>query len=410
MKLLVVTQYFWPETFRINALVKSLLKEKVEVAVLTGQPNYPAGEIFNGYRASGISQSPWEGATLYRVPLFPRRRGSALALIANYLSFIASGLLFGSFLLRRRPVEVVFVYGVSPILQAIPAIFIKWLKGAKLVIWVQDLWPESLEATGFVRNRWILAMVSRLVRWIYKQADLLLVQSEAFIEPVAALADARKIHYYPNSVEDFFQFSNDKQDCPVEGLDQGFSVIFAGNLGTAQALETIVEAAELLKNYPDIRIFLVGDGSRASWVREQILVRGLNNLVMTGRYPPETMPAILSRAGALLVTLKDEPIFCRTVPNKVQAYLAVGRPIIACLNGEGARIVEQAGAGVACAAQQPVTLVQAIVSLSKKTAAERDQLGQNGKNYFLKHYDNALLTQKLMTYFHSLLKDEEILK
>jgi glycosyltransferase involved in cell wall biosynthesis len=405
VNLLVVSQYFWPENFRINDLVKALSANGVHVDVLTGQPNYPAGEVFEGYRAGNFVTEKWGDATLHRTPLAPRGHGSVLRLIGNYLSFVLSGMFLGPFALRRKPVDVIFVYAISPILQAIPAIILKWLKGAKLVIWVQDLWPESLEATGFVRNRKLLAAVELVVRWIYRHADLILVQSEAFIEPVAALADRKKICYYPNSADDVFLSSAPMENCEIEGLEEGFSVVFAGNLGTAQAVETIIAAAALLKTRTNIRFVLVGDGSRSDWIREQLETQGLTNVFMAGRHPIESMPAILRRAGALLVTLKDEPIFYQTIPSKVQAYLAMGRPIVACMNGEGARIIRDAEAGISCPAEDAASLAAAIGLLADKTPAERDLLGQNGQRYFETHFNSKMLTKALIAHFERLRGD-----
>ena len=399
MNLLVISQYFWPENFRINDLVKALSERGINVDVMTGQPNYPGGRIFEGYQARSFGKQTWGGATIYRLPLAPRGRGSALGLIWNYLSFVMSGTFLAPWALRRKKVDIVFVYAISPILQAIPAIFVKWIKGAKLVIWVQDLWPESLEATGFVRNRWALAMVRVLVRWIYRHADLILVQSEAFIAPVATLADASKIRYYPNSADDVFTSVSPNTECGLADLEKGFSVVFAGNLGAAQSVETIIDAAELLKNTPEIRIVLVGSGSRAAWLKSEIEQRGLHNVHLAGQYPLDAMPAILSRASVLLVTLKNETIFNHTIPSKMQAYLAVGRPIVACLNGEGARIIAQADAGISCPAEDPSALAQALTSLYEMSDEERVQLGKNGQRYFEQHFDSKVLTQILIDHF-----------
>ncbi|MFC5476144.1 glycosyltransferase family 4 protein [Paraherbaspirillum soli] len=404
MKLVVFSQYFWPENFRINDLVNAILAKNVQVDVVTGQPNYPQGQTYDGYRSWKIARQNFGGATVHRLPIVPRGSGSAIRLILNYLSFVMSGILFAPMVLRRKRVDVVLVYAISPILQAIPAIVLKWIKGAKLVIWVQDLWPESLEATGFVRNRWILKAVRIVVRWIYRNADLILVQSEAFVDPVAALANREKICYYPNSADNIFSSSAAAtENCPIAGLGEGFSVVFAGNLGAAQAVETIINAAELLKDIPNIHIFLVGDGSRANWIRNAIQMRGLTNVIMGGQHPIEAMPAILSRADALLVTLKDEPIFYHTVPSKVQVYLAMGRPIIASLNGEGARIVKQADAGISCPAENAVSLAEAILHLSSMSSAERSRLGENGQQYFNTHYDGDTLVTELLSHFENLL-------
>ena len=402
MNILLFSQYFWPENFRINDVVQDLLKEQISVEVVTAQPNYPQGKVYAGYSAWKVSEEKFEEAVIHRLPIVARGTGSAVRLILNYLSFVLSGLLFAPFLLRKKSFDVVFVYAPSPLLQAIPAILTKWIKGARVVIWVQDLWPESLEATGFVRHPWALALVRTVVRWIYRHADLILVQSEAFIEPVAALSAREKIRYFPNPAGDVFSVHHPVLDCLINIPDDGFSIVFAGNLGSAQSLETIVEAAVLLKDVPEIRIFLVGDGSRAEWVREQVAARGLLNVVMTGMFPIEAMPAILRRADALLVTLKDEGIFSLTVPSKIQAYLAMGRPIIACLNGEGARLVETAGAGISCAAEDAHALATAIRQIYQAPLADREQFGRNGIAYFETHFDSRLLTKLLISYLENI--------
>lgn len=401
MKLLLVTQYFWPEGFRINDIVRSCTARGIKVDVLTGKPNYPAGEIFTGYRAAGCVQEEWGGATIFRVPVMPRGKASGPRLALNYLTFILSGLLFGPWLLRGRPADVIFVYAPSPLLQAIPAIFLGWLKKSPVVLWVQDLWPESLEATGFVRNRTILCFVKWWIRLIYRHTDLILVQSRAFAIPVAALAPRKKIAYFPNSVEEVFlrPVTEATGDLPV--LTYGFSVLFAGNVGTAQAIETIADAAEMLKSYADIHFVVVGQGSRWDWLRQRVTERSLANLHLPGRFPVEAMPEMMAKASALLVTLTDQPIFALTVPAKIQAYMAVGRPIIACLNGEGARLVTEAGAGLAVPAEDARGLADAVLKLYAMPSEEQRRLGENGRRYFRDNFDHDKLVGELIRHFEN---------
>ena len=410
MRVLVVSQYFWPEEFRINEVVQSLTARGVEVDVLTGKPNYPEGAIFEGYRAWGTQVESWGGATVFRVPLFPRGARSAWRLALNYLSFALKGTFFGPWLLRKRQYDVVFVYGLSPILLAIPAIFLSRLKRRKLMVWVQDLWPDSLAATGYVRNDRVLRLVESVVRWIYQHTDLLLVQSRAFVAPVAALAPGKPIVYYPNSVDASFcePPATDVLLPQVPALDDGFAVVFAGNVGAGQAVEVIVEAAELLKAYPEIRFIVLGQGSSWGWMCEQVQARGLSNLHLPGRFPITTMPGLMQKASALLVTLADEPIFALTVPNKVQAYMAAGRPILACLNGEGVRLVEEAGAGLGVPAQDAQALAAAVLQLYRMPLEQRAEMGANGRRYFKAHFDHDKLVDELMTHLHAMaVKDGE---
>ena len=407
MNILVVSQYFWPENFRINDVVRSLVDRGATVHVLTGKPNYPEGKIFTGYEALGCQTQELLGATVHRVPIAARGTRSALRLVLNYLSFVISGMLFGPWLLRRQKYDAVFVYGVSPILQAIPALFIGWLKGVPVTVWVQDLWPESLEATGYIRNRRVLGWVRQLVQFIYRHSDLLLVQSKGFEEPVAALASGTPVVYFPNSVDAIFSNPPDVSLPNIAPLDNGFSVVFAGNVGVGQAVEVIVEAAAILQNHPEIQFVVFGQGSRWDWMCDQVLQRGLNNLHLPGRYPVETVPGLMQKSSVLLVSLADQPIFAATVPNKVQAYMAVGRPILACLNGEGARLVLEAGAGLAVPAEDAHGLAEAVLRLYKMPEGERTAMGDNGRRYFKEHFDHERLIDELLVHFQVFSKGVE---
>lgn len=384
MRLLIVSQYFWPESFIINDIVRMLDEQGHDIVVATGKPNYPDGKIFEGYRASGAKRERYlNKIEVLRVPLWPRGKGSATNLVFNYLSFVFSGLMLLPWMLRKREFDAILVFAPSPITQAIPAICLKWLKGARLALWIQDLWPESLAATGFVRNRLLLWAVGSMVRAIYRCCDILLVQSQAFVDPVARYACREKIVYYPNSVD--VRSSSAAKPIPDDLrdiLERHFCVVFAGNLGTAQALDTLVQAAILLRDDPQIRLVLVGSGSRLEWLKEQQLLHKLHNLVIPGRFAMAEMPQIFERSAALLVSLNDEAVFAQTIPSKIQAYLAAGRPIIASLNGEGAKVVSEARAGLVSAAGQVPPLVANIRCLKALSEAERTAMGKAGRAYF----------------------------
>jgi glycosyltransferase involved in cell wall biosynthesis len=405
MKVLIVSQYFWPEGFRINELVQLLVKRGLDVDVLTGKPNYPEGTIFPGYCAWGCQIERWEGATIYRLPLVARGVKSAFKLASNYLSFIVSGLLIGPWILRKRRYDVIFVYAPSPILQAIPAIFLSWLKGCGVIVWVQDLWPESLAATGYVHNSWILRGVETIVRFIYRHADLLLIQSRAFEPRVAALAPGKKIVYYPNSVDAAFGKPPIAALPHVPQLEKGFCIVFAGNVGAGQAVDVIVDAAAALMDHEDIRFIIFGQGSRWSWMQDEVRRRGLTNLHLLGRYPVDTMPGFMQKASALLLTLSDQPIFSATIPNRAQAYMAAGRPILACLNGEGARLISEANAGLVSPAENAPALVKSILRLYQMTDDERDKIGANGRRYFNEHFDPDVLADELVDHFRIMSKN-----
>ncbi|MBY0579460.1 MAG: glycosyltransferase family 4 protein [Burkholderiales bacterium] len=405
MKVLIWTQYFWPENFRINELVTTLRREGIDVTVLTGKPNYPSGRIFPGYRTTGIQREEFSGAEVIRIPLLPRGNGSFKGLLLNYLSFIFSGYLFPPFALRRKKFDAIFVYAPSPLLQALPAIFIAWIKGAPLIIWVQDIWPEALQATGFIKNSWLLWLVELTVRYIYRSADSILIQSKAFRPSVERLAgDKRKIHFYPNSSEDFVGSSDahSPQSGVASEIEQNFSVVFAGNIGSVQSCNTIISAAKLLLEYPQIIFYLVGSGSQAASIASDIKSTGLNNVVMTGQLHPCEMPAIFAAASILLITLADVPGIDGTIPSKLQSYLAAGKPIIASMNGEGARMLLDANAGIVCPAEDANALACAVKQMHEMSPDERARFGQNGRVYFKTHFDMARRARELITHFENI--------
>jgi glycosyltransferase involved in cell wall biosynthesis len=410
MNILVVSQYFWPETFLISSLVEVLIKQGHDVRVLTGKPNYPEGEVFPGYRKAGVYEEIFNnGSRVSRVPLRPRKNGSAFNLVMNYFSFVVSGLLYFPKLVRGEDFDVILVFAPSPITSVIPAILLRRLKRTHLAVWVQDLWPESLVATGFVRNSFLRRVVGWLVRWIYVCSDTLLVQSKAFHDPVCRYANPEKIVYYPNSLDLESLKGADSESLPadlVQTLENNFCAVFAGNVGTAQAIDTLVKAAVHLKRHPQCMLVVVGSGSLLSWAKEQKAVLGLDNLILAGRYPMAMMSQIFERAGALVVNLRNEKIFSYTIPSKVQAYLASGRPIIAALNGEGARIVLEAGAGVACPAEDSEALADSIHAVAEMTQCERDRMGAAGKAYFLEHFEMGAQARRLVEILESRINEK----
>lgn len=400
MRILLVSQYFWPEAFIINDLVRTLVSQGHLVQVLTGKPNYPEGKIYSGYDTDGCIDDFFDGAVpVYRIPLRPRGSGGAKNLTLNYLSFVMNGLLFSHRAVKKEAFDVIFVYAPSPITSVIPAIYLKWRLKAPLAVWVQDLWPESLRATGFIRNRFVLRTIGVLVRGIYAFTDALLVQSRAFYAPVERYARADKIIYYPNSLKDYPLLSSENSRVPVDILallEREFCLVFAGNLGTAQAVETLVLVAERLKHLSNCKLVLVGSGSMSGWLEKQKVHKGLDNLILAGRFPSTEMSQFFTRAAGLLVTLKRDEIFAYTIPSKVQAYLAAGRPIIAALDGEGARVVKEAGAGMICPAEDAQGLASCIERLYHMPKSERDQLGQAGRAYFLEHFEMERQAHRLV--------------
>ncbi|MBR8657352.1 glycosyltransferase family 4 protein [Achromobacter sp. Marseille-Q0513] len=401
MRILVVSQYFWPESFIINDMVRLLVEEGHEVEVLTGKPNYPDGNFFPGYASKGYQREIYDGnIVVHRVPLRPRKNGGTRNLILNYLSFVANGLFWSKKVLGKHddPYDVIFAFALSPITSVIPAVYLKRRFKIPLVVWVQDLWPESLSATGFVTNKFALRAVGAMVRWIYSNCDRILVQSKRFFDPVSKFADPAKLEYYPNS---YLEPDSEPEGGPgippaiLRAMEQNFCVLFAGNIGTAQSVETIVGAARKLAHLQGCKIVMVGSGSMLAWVEQQKAEHGLDNLILAGRYPPSAMPQFFLRAQALLVTLKRDEIFAYTVPSKIQAYFCAGRPIIAALDGEGAQVVRDAQAGVVCSAEDVEGLCRSVEHMYRLSAVDLQEMAESGRRYFLEHFEMRSQTREL---------------
>ena len=409
MRVLLVTQYYWPENFLINNVVPLLVARGIEVTVLTGKPNYPDGLIFPGYKASGIMIEDHHQAKLIRVPILPRGSRSKFRIALNYLSFLLSVFIFGDRLVRELKYDLVFVYAPSPLLQALAAIPLARNRRVPLIVWVQDLWPESLSAFKVVRNKWLLAVVGYLVRLIYRSCDRILVQSQAFVSPVSLLTDdPNKIYYYPN----FYQLNSDQAPSPralelVKTLNEQFSVVFTGNLGQAQSLDTIVAVARILRAHVHIRIVLVGSGTLDNWLADQKAKYGLTNLILAGRFDASDMQSIFEASDALLVSLQRDPALSLTIPSKLQAYLAAGRPILAALDGEGARIVHEAEAGFCSEAANDTALADNILKMAALSPLERLQMGINGRQYFNENFSPDELANKLVDHFKSTISKRE---
>lgn len=400
MKILVVSQYFWPENFRVNDLVKEWVTRGHEVTVLTGKPNYPDGQVFPEFAREPERFSRYEGARVHRVPMLARSQGS-LRLMLNYLSFVIGGCVWGPWLLRGLRADVIFVYEPSPITVGIPAILLGRLKRAPVVLWVLDLWPETLAAVGAVRSPGVLRMVGHLVGFIYNRCALVLGQSRSFIDSIGTYCrDRSKVRYFPSWAESLFLQTDGSRAPEVPTATDAFSILFAGNIGEAQDFPAILEAAELLRHNERVRWLIVGDGRRFEWVKGEIARRQLHERVLLlGRFPVERMPSFYAHADALIASLKPDPTFSMTIPGKVQSYLLAGKPILGMLDGEGAGAIEAAGAGLVCPAGDAQGLVNAIERMAGMSPAERLAMGARGRQYAEREFDRDRLMDRLLAFF-----------
>lgn len=400
MRILIVSQYFWPETFRINDLAKELVERGHDVSVLTGKPNYPQGKIYKGYGFFSHNRDEYFGAKIYRVPLIPRGKGTGMQLVFNYLSYVVSASTFVAF--NRKKFDVSLTFAISPITQMYPALLHKKLYGSRAYLWVQDLWPESVAAAGKMDSSSILKGLTKMVRSIYKKSDGVLVQSEAFIPSVlqkGVLPD--KVHYIPNWAEDIFTKTVEENINKYwEIIPKGFVVMFAGNMGEAQDFDSIVNAAERTRHIHEIKWVIVGDGRKREWVETEIKKRNLSDtFFLLGRYPLEEMPYFFSLADIMLLTLKDEHIFSLTIPSKVQSYLAFGKPIASMINGIGNKVINDANCGYTANAANAEKLAENIIEAYNTPKDILVELGLNGKAYYMKEFEKGAIIDKLERVF-----------
>lgn len=397
MRILILTQYFWPESFRINDIVLSLKERGHEVTVFTGKPNYPKGIFSEGYTFFNKRVEYWNDIKVYRAPIIPRGKGKGIQLFVNYISFA----IFASFrlLFIRNKFDKIFVYEPSPITIGIPGIVAKYKFKAPMYFWVQDLWPESISAAGGVKNKSVLAILNLLTKFIYNHSKKVLVQSKAFIPYILNQnIEESKLVYYPNSTENYYKELDPDEDL-LKSLPQGKKIMFAGNIGESQSFETLLNTAFLLKNENvKVQWIILGEGRMKEVVKQRIKELSLQDTFhLLGAYPSTLMPKYFSCADALLVSLKKDPIFSYTIPSKIQSYLACGKPILTSLDGEGSRIIQEANAGFTSPSEDPIALASIIKKFLSLNENEQKALGKNARNYFQVEFEREMLVDRLET-------------
>lgn len=401
MKILIISQYFWPENFKINDLCIGLKERGHEVTVLTGIPNYPKGVYFKGYRFWKNNDEDWNGIKIYRSKLLPRGK-SGIKLMLNYISFIIFGCLKAIFV--KGKFDKILVYQLSPVTVGIPAIFISKLKKVPYYFWVQDLWPESLKVVGGINNKLVLSILNKITLLMYNKSKKVLVQSRAFINYITAQGIPEdKIIYYPNSTENFFKPLEPSKEYISKVPQAGFKLMFAGNLGEAQSIDTLIKAAIIIKaKNINVQWIFLGDGRYKENIVSEIKLNKLeDNIHLLGSFPSECMPDFFACSDALLVSLKKDKIFSLTIPSKVQSYMACGKPILASLDGEGARIIEESQCGYTSPAENAESLAENVVRLYRLSVTERAKMGENAVRYFQTEFERELLLDKLVQIFEN---------
>ena len=405
--ILVISQYFYPEQFRINDIFKEWVKRGYRVTVVTGIPNYPKGKFYEGFGLFKKRKETYCGIDVVRIPIIPRG-SSSIMLALNYLSFVVSGFLWKTF--TKIKADYVFIFEVSPMTQALPGVWYAKKRNIPCYLYVQDLWPENVVFITGIKNRHIIGSLSRMVDYIYEKCSRIFTTSESFVRSINARGTPiDKIEYWPQYAEDFY-VPLDKIAIPEIPNDGAFNIIFAGNIGVAQGLDILPKAAKIIKEKTDrkVRFNIVGDGRFKDGLIRIIEDMGLVEMFnLIPKQPATKIPKFMAASDAAFLSLTDSPLFNMTIPAKLQTYMACGMPIIASANGETDRVIDEANAGMCSYSGDAEELASKIIEMSSITNSELLQLGCNARKYYDNNFDKQSLLKRMDVHFNSREVSEE---
>jgi len=400
MNILIVSQYFWPEDFRINELAK-FLSINHKIYVLTGYPNYPNGAIYKNYLKNRRNYSFFGRIRVYRVPIIPRGKNKT-TLFLNYLSFLITASIFILIIFLKKKIDRIIVFGTSPPTVILPAILLSKIKNIPIVFWVLDLWPDTLFKINFFKKIFFKKVGFFLMSRIYNSCNLILAQSESFIKKIKKVCNKNiKIQYFPSWTEEvYLKKKKIKINLNILNNRKYFKVIFTGNIGFAQDFLSIIKAANLLRNY-NVRFIIVGTGSMFDWLKKEIELRNLNNyFILTGLINKKKMPFIISKADCLLITLGSGSAFNSTIPGKLSNYLSAKKPIIGMINGVVKKIINNSRLGYACNSGDFRHLAINIIRLINIDLYKKKFLGQNAYNYYKSNFNSVKIFKNLENLMH----------
>lgn len=396
MRLLVVSQYYYPEQFRINDICKEWVKRGHEVTVLTGIPNYPQGKYYKGYGVFKKKKDVHDGVNIIRIPLVPRGKNLVM-LVLNYISFVLSGWFFANF--TRKNFDKVFIYEVSPMTQAFPGVWFAKRKKIECNLYVMDLWPESIElATGINNNR-ILGIIGKMTDKIYAKCDRIFTSSESFIDVIASRGHSRnKMVFWPQYAEEFYKHVEIDKTSTSEILDDdSFKIIFTGNIGYAQGLDVCIDIAKIVKQENiNAKFYLIGDGRAKQELQEKVITSGLEDFVIfIDKKPAVDIPKYCAICNAAFIALKKDKISEKILPAKLQSYLACGLPVLGCIDGETMKIIKKSHAGYCAKAEDIDTFVHNLKEIMSLDKEKMCKLKDNAIKYFNNNFEKNLLMDKI---------------
>ncbi len=394
MKILLVTQYFHPENFKSNDIAFELRKRGHQVDVLAGIPNYPEGKYYKGYGILKKRKEIIDGVRIYRAFQTPRgKNANGIKLSLNYLTYAITATVW-CFFLSFKKYDCTIVHEPSPITQALPAVLLSKLRKIPFYIWVLDIWPDAMSSGGGIRNKRILKIMTSFVQWVYNHATKILISSKDFESLILKQGNYKeKLVYFPNWSEDIL--SMPVKEIPV--LPDGFKIMMAGNLGSAQTIKAVMEAARLSKDNREIKWIFVGDGSERAYIEEFREKHHLEETVyLMGRYPFEYMRAFYEASDAMLLTLRANfPHLKAVVPARLQSYMSAGKPILGMVNGGSVNIINEAHCGYTVPAEDYEAFYKLIIEKVLPNKESLKTMGFNGRKYFENNFTKDLCISNL---------------
>lgn len=399
--ILVVSQYFWPENFRINDIVEHLVKKGHNVNVLTGKPNYPGGKLYPDFVSNPERFLNYFGARVFRVPILTRSKGNRINLILNYFSFVLSACVVGHFKTRSSKFDVIFVFQPSPITAALPALYLARIFKCRVCIWCLDLWPETLALVDNPLGTLGYRIANFISRKVYRSCDLVMAQSFKMTELLRGRTiDDSRVEYLPNWAQEVPKPAHDIHDYNIPSLkrdDEFFTVVFTGALGVSQDIGSVIDAMALVNNKDRmIRLVLVGDGRNRKTLQNQVERHNLWGVVTFVDYQPANfLQKIHDCADAFLVSLKPGYAFELTVPGKLQSYMLAGKPILGMVSGEAANLILSSGSGLVCEAGDSNGLAKNILDMSQYSDKKLNTMGRRARVYANKHFNKSEILSRM---------------
>jgi colanic acid biosynthesis glycosyl transferase WcaI len=413
MRILFITEWFHPEPgfFLGLPFAAELVRRGHEVEVLTGFPNYPDGKIYDGYKLRPILRETIDGVSIIRVPLYPSHDRSPVRRLLTYASFALSAGAIAPF--AAKSADLVYVF-IAPPTIALPALVLNWLRGTPFVTEIQDLWPDTAQSTGWLRNQTAIRLVNMFLRWVYSKSSRIVVLAPGFKEKLVE----RDVP--PEKVEVILNWCDEKNIYPLPrdqslsvelGLSERFNVLFAGNMGAAQALLPVIDAAMLVEErFPAIQFVFMGGGVDLPLLKEKCEELGLSNVRFLPKRPISEVSPVLSLADVLLVHLRDDPLFEFHMPGKTQAYLAVGRPVLMAVRGYASALITDIGAGLGCTPGDPRSIADAVLQLYEVPEKERTRMGERGRRFYEEDCSMKVGVERYEEVFRAAIREHQSVK